>query len=192
MAQAIGAEVNCLIVPGLNGSGPSHWQTRWEEERRDCVRVELGRWSDPIRDLWIGRLERAVMAAPGPAILVAHSLGCLATVWWAALAEPGICGKVKGVMLVAPADVEAPDAHPLLRRFASAPAGPLPFPAILVASHDDPYATFARQRDMAAQWHCQLIDVGRRGHINADSGLGSWPEGQLLLEGLIERSMIRI
>ena len=36
-----------LTVPGLNGSGPSHWQTLWEQSRADTARVELGLWSRP-------------------------------------------------------------------------------------------------------------------------------------------------
>lgn len=31
-----------LTVPGLGGSGRSHWQTLWEESRPDTLRVELG------------------------------------------------------------------------------------------------------------------------------------------------------
>lgn len=38
-----------LMVPGLNNSGPSHWQTLWERERRDCQRVDLGMWDQPPR-----------------------------------------------------------------------------------------------------------------------------------------------
>ncbi len=36
------AEIQCLIVPGLNNSGPRHWQTLWEQTRTDCHRVDLG------------------------------------------------------------------------------------------------------------------------------------------------------
>src|SRR3546814_6249886 len=42
----------CLIVPGLNNSGPSHWQTLWEQSRPDCERVDLGMWSRPHRNHW--------------------------------------------------------------------------------------------------------------------------------------------
>ena len=30
-----------LTVPGLNGSGPAHWQTLWEGMRPDTARIEL-------------------------------------------------------------------------------------------------------------------------------------------------------
>src|SRR3546814_11776719 len=36
-----------LTVPGLNNSGPGHWQTTWETTLNDCERVELGIWYRP-------------------------------------------------------------------------------------------------------------------------------------------------
>ena len=30
----------------------------------------------------------------------------------------------------------------------------------------------------------RFVDVGNRGHINSDSKLGAWPEGQALLASL--------
>ena len=35
-------------------------------------------------------------------------------------------------------------------------------------------------------WGAQFIDHGACGHINADSGLGDWPEGRALLRSLVE------
>ncbi|MBO0749473.1 MAG: alpha/beta hydrolase, partial [Porphyrobacter sp.] len=26
----------CLTVPGIDNSGPTHWQTLWEQRREDC------------------------------------------------------------------------------------------------------------------------------------------------------------
>src|SRR3546814_15586112 len=75
----------CLIVPGLNNSGPSHWQTLWEQSRPDCERVDLGMWSRPHRNHWVTKLDQAIGRAPAPIVLVAHSLGCHAVAWWAEL-----------------------------------------------------------------------------------------------------------
>ena len=58
-----------LTVPGLNNSGPDHWQTVWERKRGDCVRVELGDWSTPRRDAWVRKLDQAIRAARGPVVL---------------------------------------------------------------------------------------------------------------------------
>lgn len=46
-----------LTVPGLGGSGPSHWQTLWEQARADTVRAELGMWHTPHRNAWVTKLD---------------------------------------------------------------------------------------------------------------------------------------
>lgn len=52
--------------------------------------------------------------------------------------------------------------------------GRLPFPSVLVASSNDPYATFGQGSRFASEWGSELIDAGESGHVNAQSGLGSW------------------
>ena len=183
-----GSVTTCLILPGLNGSGPGHWQTRWERCRSDCRRVQFGCWALPERRRWLSRLDAAVLAAPAPIILVAHSLGCHAVAWWAAEADPGATGRVAAAMLVAPPDLDAPCLMEELRAFAPAPVGALPFPSLLVASRDDPYSTFESSVRLADAWAASLVDAGRQGHLNAHSHLGDWPYGQQLLDRLIAGS----
>ncbi|KRB86284.1 esterase [Sphingomonas sp. Root710] len=176
----------CLVVPGLDNSGPDHWQSLWEERRSDCRRVDLGCWSEPDRRIWTERLDAALAMTDGPIVLIAHSLGCLTIAWWALGAAPEKLARIKGALLVAPPDVDAGDAHPFVRRFAPAPARLLPFPSILVASRDDRYAAFDRLEALARAWGSRFVDVGQAGHINASSGLGYWPDGEALLEELLE------
>jgi predicted alpha/beta hydrolase family esterase len=57
----------------------------------------------------------------------------------------------------------------------------------VVASQDDPYVTLPRARAFAAAWGAGFVDAGPRGHLNAASGLGDWPEGQRHLEALLAR-----
>lgn len=175
----------CLIVPGLDNSGPDHWQTLWQARRDDCRRVDLGCWSEPDRRIWTERLDAAVAMTDGPLVLVAHSLGCLTIAWWAQAFETASLGGVKGALLVAPPDVDAPDAHVLVRRFSPAPLRQLPFPSILVASRNDRYAAFGRLEWLARAWGSRFVDAGHCGHINAQSDLGYWPDGEVLLEELI-------
>lgn len=174
-----------LTVPGLGGSGPSHWQTLWEKGRPDTARIELGMWDRPHRNAWVTKIDQAVASARAPVILVAHSLGCVAVAWWASLSPQPYGWPVAGALLVAPADVDRAGVAPELAPFAPAPKQPLPFPSIVVASSDDPWVTLERAHSLAVDWGSHFIDYGACGHINAASGLGRWPEGLELLDRVI-------
>ena len=47
------SDVDILIVPGLTGSGPDHWQTRWQERLKTARRVEQDDWDRPQRAAWL-------------------------------------------------------------------------------------------------------------------------------------------
>ncbi|WP_245824667.1 RBBP9/YdeN family alpha/beta hydrolase [Sphingomonas azotifigens] len=177
--------IKLLIVPGIDGSGARHWQTEWERDLEDCYRVELGCWDDPIRNVWISRLDQAVHEAGGDVVLVAHSLGCQAVAWWARLLGASAVPSVRGALLVAPPDVDQQDVDRRLDRFAPNPDVAFAFPALVVASRDDPYATIDRSREIADQRGAAFLDAGDLGHINADSDIAEWEEGQALLPLLI-------
>jgi len=177
-----------LTVPGLNGSGPSHWQTLWENARPDTSRVELGMWSQPHRNAWVTKIDQAVRGAKPPIVLVAHSLGCLAVAWWAELSRQPYGWPVAGALLVAPADVDRADAHSELKSFSPSPRSPLPFPSIVVASEDDPWIAPEQAHNLASSWGSHFVNAGSIGHINAASGIGWWEEGQELLDRVIRAS----
>jgi predicted alpha/beta hydrolase family esterase len=172
-----------LVVPGLGGSGPEHWQSRWERCHPRHVRVEQRDWDQPDADAWLRTLERQITAAGEPVVLVAHSLGCAVVVHLARRA-PEL--PVRAALLVAPADVDSP-AHtpPETRCFAPLPLGRLPFPVTVVASRNDPYVAFERARALADGWGADFVDAGAIGHINAASGLGDWPSGRACLDRLL-------
>lgn len=174
-----------LTVPGLNGSGPSHWQSLWEQSRPDTARIELGMWANPRRNAWVTKIDQAIRGATPPVILAAHSLGCLAVAWWAELSGQPFGWPVAGALLVAPADLDARPLTAELADFAPAPKRPLPFPSILVASEDDPWIAPERARSLASAWGSHFVNAGPVGHINAASGLGWWDEGQELLDRVI-------
>ncbi len=174
-----------LLIPGLDGSGPGHWQRRWAEEMEDAQMVDLGLWEKPHRNTWINRLNLAVQRAGRPVVLVAHSLGCLLTAWWAKFEQPGWSSPVIGALLVAPPEVDFFPRDDRLNGFAPTPADGLPFPSILVASRNDPWIGFPTAKLLAKQWGSEFEDAGDAGHINADSKIGSWDEGKRLLHRLM-------
>ena len=170
-----------IIVPGLGGSGPEHWQSRWQNRLPDVDRLEQADWDNPDRADWIQRLDTAIARAKSPPILIAHSLGCSLVACWAAQHQR----PVHAALLVATPDIES-DAHtpPETHVFRPLPMTRLPFRTIVVASRNDPYVTFPRAAAMAEAWGAELVDAGNAGHIDTTAGYGEWREGEKLVARL--------
>jgi serine hydrolase len=180
-----------LIIPGWNGSGAGHWQTLWEQKYPRFRRVEQHNWSRPSRSDWMGQIASDIEHAPAPVFLVAHSLGCVAVAHWAATGGKK-SDRVEGAFLVAPPWLTETDQCPAqLADFLPMPLQRLPFPALLVASEDDPYLPIDFAARVAAAWGSQFVDVGRQGHINVASGHGPWAIGEGLLRGFVARTGVR-
>lgn len=172
--------MNYLILPGLNGSGPQHWQTIWEQKHPNFRRVNEPDWANPDRETWIKNLEEAVKLAGPDTILVAHSLACLQVVHWSARTKL----KIHAAFLVAPPNPNRPGAPKEILGFVPVPRVHLGFKSLLVVSENDPYADLNYSQDCAATWGSELINIGKAGHINPDSGFGDWPQGLNYLKGL--------
>ena len=177
-----------LLLPGWQNSGAEHWQSRWEA-LHGFVRVEQHDWMQPLRGDWITRLEDVLLSQSGPSILVAHSLGCMLTAAWASVTRnPQL---VVGALLVAPGDPEREELRVPLRSWSPVVRQPLPFPSILIGSHDDPYCSFERAQGFAQSWGSTFVDYGQRGHINAESNLGDWAEGLELLAQVVNNDYLK-
>jgi predicted alpha/beta hydrolase family esterase len=176
-----------LILPGYGDSGPDHWQSRWEAADPACRRVVQRDWLMPKLEEWLATLERHVAECESPPVLVAHSLGCSLVAHWGK--GSGARARVKGALLVAPADVDSPAHTPdEVRSFSPIPLVRFPFPSVVVASTDDPYSTMDRAQLFARAWGSRLVTLSGAGHINADAGFGEWPAGRALLTELIDRA----
>ncbi len=168
-----------IIVPGWRDSGPGHWQTLWAERLPQARRVVQDDWHTPTRSAWVARLEETVLEQPGPVVIVAHSLGCITT----AHMSPEAAARVRGALLVAPAD---PERRAVLSDFAPVPYAALPYRSILVASSNDPYCPIRLAGAYARAWGSEFVRLQNAGHINVDSGHGEWPLGRALLQSLTE------
>ncbi|MDM0046736.1 alpha/beta hydrolase [Variovorax dokdonensis] len=176
------SDVQVLLLPGWQNSGPEHWQSRWEAKHGD-IRVQQHDWMRPLRGDWQIQLEEAVLASSRPVAFAAHSLGCILVAAWAAHSR--LTHKVRGALLVAPGDTERDDLRQMIPGWAPIIRQRLPFAACMVAADNDPFCSAERSRDMARDWGANYIDAGPLGHINAESGLGDWSEGRHLLEDLL-------
>jgi hypothetical protein len=170
-----------LILPGIGDSGPAHWQSLWQAANPGFQRVPQRDWDHPLCHEWVATLDHTLRAMHAPAVLVAHSLGCLLVAHWAQSATQA----VKAALLVAVPDPQGAHFPAEARGFSPWPRAPLPFPSVIVASSDDPYAPLPHAQACAAAWGSRLVNIGAAGHINAASGLGDWPAGQALLQDLL-------
>ena len=110
-----------------------------------CPTRGAGRLGSPTRLAWVGQLEKTVLAAPHPVVIVAHSLGCIATTHMGCEAAARVCGA----LLVAPAD---PERRAVLSDFAPVPFAPPPCRSIVVASSNDPFCPIRLAGAYARAW----------------------------------------
>ena len=141
--------------------------------------MEQDDWLVPHRDPWVAALEQLVLSRPEPVVLAAHSLGCIT----AAHLGPEASARVRGALLVAPAD---PERRAQLADFAPVPYAPLPYRSVLVASSNDPYCPIRRAGAYARAWGSEFVRLQNAGHINVESGFGDWPLGLALLQSLMQ------
>lgn len=169
-----------LTLPGIGGSGPEHWQSLWEKEH-GFIRIEQNDWETPSRTDWVTNIYKEVSKHdPKEVIIVGHSAVCAAILYWVQQYQV----KIKGTLLVAPADPEAKTFPSGATGFAPMPLIKLPFPSIVVASSSDYFATLERSKHFADAWGSKFINIGNAGHINVASGFGKWDKGLEILKRL--------
>ena len=173
-----------LILPGLFNSGETHWQSHWERQFPDFHRVEQQDWETPVAADWVARLHQEIESTDNDVVLVAHSLAVTLITCWAQQYPES--HRVRGALLVAPSDTEAPSYPPGTSGFTPMSTQRLPFPSIMVASTDDPYVTPERAEIFSQAWGSELVWLENAGHINGQTGFGPWPEGLRLLSSLME------
>ncbi|MHB8821764.1 MAG: RBBP9/YdeN family alpha/beta hydrolase [Pseudomonadaceae bacterium] len=169
--------IRYLIVPGWQGSPDDHWQSHWQRSLPNSARVEQHEWLQPRRIDWVAELQRSIDASDQPTILIAHSLGCVTVAHWAQTADAASLRRVRGALLVAPADVERGNCPEALRDFAPIPHQALPFASQLVGSDNDTAASAERARILGIDWGSETVILPGAGHINVQSGHHRWEQG---------------
>jgi predicted alpha/beta hydrolase family esterase len=181
------SEPTILIVPGLRGHVPEHWQSLLEQS------IPGARSVPPLPDDGLNcaarvlAIECALAAIDGPVILVAHSAGVLMVAHWAArFRRPDLAA-----LLVTPPDLDArwPANYPqpeTLRAngWSPLPRARLPFPSLVAASSNDHLASLEAVRGMAEDWGSEFVELGAVGHLNPAAGYGPWPRATELIAQL--------
>ena len=170
-----------LILHGLEGSGPGHWQT-WlaARLRADNERVAYPDLPDaemPSLHSWRERLQGELEALPeGETVIVCHSLSCL--LWLHHVADGTSAPRPARVALVAPPSPrstvpELADFLPVallideLRRAADG--------TVLACGTDDPYCPEGAQVAYGLPLRLPTTVVPGGGHLNVAAGYGPWP-----------------
>jgi uncharacterized protein len=164
-----------LILHGLAGSGPGHWQT-WLAARlkADAERVAYPDLPDPdlpSPDAWRGVLEGELAALPaGETIVICHSLACL--LWLHHVADGG--AQADRLLLVAPPSESAGLQE--IEAFFPAPLPALAGGARLVCSDDDPYCPEGAATLYGERLGIPTDVLPGAGHVNPETDYGPWPQ----------------
>jgi predicted alpha/beta hydrolase family esterase len=169
-----------LIIHGLEGSGPEHWQTWLVGRLRDrgfdvaypslpeADNPRVGPWLDTL-DAELGRLRLAETT------VLCHSLGSLLWLHHAARRKARRVGRA---LLVAPPQPDEEDSQspgfrpvPLDREGVASAARE----TRLVCSTNDPWCPPQTSHRMAEATGIPIDWIEDGGHINTDAGFGAWP-----------------
>ncbi|WP_447766515.1 RBBP9/YdeN family alpha/beta hydrolase [Aeromonas veronii] len=161
-----------LLVPGYTNAGPDHWMTHLQKKCSQTLRVEQDNWEKPSSDTWVQRLNEYIENVDEDLVLLGHSCGAICIMQWVARYHSD---KIKRVILVAPADIEAEDAPDDIRLQGSIPNCHSPYNTTVIYSDNDPYLSAHRAEELAALWYADTVIINNAGHINTASGYGEWP-----------------
>lgn len=167
-----------LILHGLEGSGPDHWQS-WLARRLSeaGARVDyppLPEPFDPAPEAWDAALERALAGEPAERVVICHSLACLLWLRAAARSREQLADRV---LLVAPPWRE----DPAVARFTEHGAEPgdvarAARETLIVCSDADPYCPPGAVETYARPLRVPATMIPDAGHFNPESGYGPWPQ----------------
>ena len=176
-----------VIVPGLRGHVPAHWQTHLQAQLPNAVSMAPLQRDRLSCSAQVQALEETLSRVMGPVILVAHSGAVITVAHWAQQYRR----PIHGALLAAPAYFEAPlpEGYPsgavlLENGWLPIPRTPLPFPSVAAVSDNDPLGNKDDVIAMARAWGSRIVEIGAVGHLNPASGFGVWPQAMPLIRSL--------
>jgi uncharacterized protein len=176
-----GHPLRVVIIPGLNDSGPGHWQTWLQSQYRGAARVKQSAWDRPDLSTWSAQIDRVVnKSAPGTRwVAVAHSFGSLALAHHLSNRSSNASSAICSALIVAPANPAKFGLDTVL------PRRGLGIPAQVVGSENDPWMPLDVAREWAEHWGARFHNLGQAGHINVESGHGPWPWVRFKVDQLV-------
>ena len=181
-----------LILHGLEGSGPQHWQSwlaeRLRQRRFDVAYPSLPEADNPRLDRWLDALQGELEQLPAAETAVlCHSLGSLL---WLHYAARRPAQQVARALLVAPPQPDEDDPQSAgfrpvpLDREGIAAAGR---ETRLVCSTNDPWCPRETAQRMGDAIGVPIDWIEDGGHVNTAAGDGPWPAVEAWAIGERER-----
>lgn len=115
-------------------------------------------------------------------MVVAHSLGCIATTYL----PFDVVGRIQEALLAAPAD---PERRAVLSNFAPVPFANLFYRSVLVGSGNDRYCLAWLGAAYVHAWGRELLRLSDAGHTNIASDHSACPWGLVLLASLLGQAL---
>lgn len=183
-----------LILHGLGGSGPDHWQTWLYHELikygEQAYYPDFPEPDHPIKNDWLERLHMILSEIPeeDELIVVAHSLACIL---WFHYATSSPKRKANKAILVSPPSLHTNfDAvntfFPLPTRLSDSSKGAEK--TVIIQSSNDPYCC-VEDTIYYQDLGIPHVTLPKMGHINTESGQGPW---QLILDLSLKGSVTLI
>jgi predicted alpha/beta hydrolase family esterase len=170
-----------VLLPGLSGSGPEHWQTWLAGELtkagREVRTAAFPELDAPVLDDWLATLRSTLAGLPEDGFdVLAHSLSCL--LWLHHTADTGGTPRPARVALVAPPAPQSPlvgceTFYPV--RFDIDAVRKAADGTVLVGTDNDPYCPGGVARVYGAPLKMAATVISGGGHLNAEAGYGRWP-----------------
>jgi len=168
-----------LIIHGLGGSGPDHWQTWLYHEltnrNMNVCYPTFSNFDTPDKEVWLRELSDCLSTIPHNHTLtvITHSLGCLL---WLHHLETETIRNAEQAILVAP-----PSPTITLKSAKSFYHPPLNSShlvkgakeTVFVHSTNDPYCSI-KDAELYTKLGAKSIIFPNMGHINTESGYGRW------------------
>ena len=181
-----------LLIHGLEGSGPEHWQSWLARRLRvrglDVAYPSLPEADSPRLDRWLDALAAELARLPAAETTVlCHSLGSFL---WLHHAARRRSQQGARALLAAPPQPEEEDAPSV--GFRPVPLDPEGVVAAaretrLVCSTNDPWCLPETSRRIGEATGIPIDWIEHDGHVNTDAGYGPWPAVEAWALGESER-----
>lgn len=170
-----------IIIHGLNGSPEGHWQNYLYKELKKrgekAFFPQFPENNQPNLEKWIAYLNKFKKHIHENSTIIAHSMG---VILWLHYLKKQLNIKVKNIILVAPPSNDFLRGNIYTNSFSNFPLDYKEFEnsrekSVLIASANDIYCKETAKSIFAANLPLEYVELPKEaGHINIESGYGSW------------------